>query len=73
MAIIRKPLTATQLVIMIILAILGAFALAYIALNRGEAINAMWIVVAAVCVYLVAYGSMGFLSRMRFCRQIAQE
>lgn len=55
MAIIRKPLTATQLVIMIILAILGAFALAYIALNRGEAINAMWIVVAAVCVYLVAY------------------
>lgn len=55
MATIRKPMTAAQLVILIILAILGAFALAYIALNRGEAINAMWIVVAAVCVYLVAY------------------
>lgn len=55
MATIRKPMTAAQLFILIILAVLGAFALAYIALNRGEAINAMWIVVAAVCVYLVAY------------------
>lgn len=55
MATIRKPMTAAQLVILIILAVLGAVALAYIALNRGEAINAMWIVVAAVCVYLVAY------------------
>jgi carbon starvation protein len=24
-------------------------------LNRGEQINALWIVVAAVCVYLIAY------------------
>lgn len=55
MATVRKPMTAAQLVILIILAVLGAVALAYIALNRGEAINAMWIVVAAVCVYLVAY------------------
>ncbi|MCC4117305.1 carbon starvation protein A [Aromatoleum toluclasticum] len=35
--------------------ILGAFALAYVALNRGETINALWIVVAAVSVYLIAY------------------
>ncbi|NMF89590.1 carbon starvation CstA family protein [Aromatoleum petrolei] len=35
--------------------IFGAFALAYIALNRGETINALWIVVAAVSVYLIAY------------------
>ena len=55
MATIRKPLTTTQIIILIILAILGAFSLGYIALQRGEAINAMWIVVAAVCVYLVAY------------------
>ncbi len=27
----------------------------YIALNRGEQINALWIVVASVCVYLIAY------------------
>ena len=36
-------------------AVLGAFALATIALGRGEAVNALWIVVAAVCVYLIAY------------------
>jgi carbon starvation protein len=38
-----------------VLAVLGAFALAYIALHRGETINALWIVVAAVSVYLIAY------------------
>lgn len=39
----------------IVLALLGAFSLGYIALNRGEQINALWIVVAAVCIYLIAY------------------
>ncbi|HEX9172119.1 MAG TPA: carbon starvation CstA family protein [Telluria sp.] len=33
----------------------GAFALAYVALKRGESINAVWVVAAAVCVYLIAY------------------
>ncbi|MDF3008385.1 MAG: carbon starvation protein [Enterobacter kobei] len=37
------------------LSVIGAFALGYIALNRGEQINALWIVVAAVCIYLIAY------------------
>ena len=32
-----------------------AFSLGYIALYRGEQINALWIVVAAVCIYLIAY------------------
>ncbi|HSX87725.1 MAG TPA: carbon starvation CstA family protein [Pseudomonas sp.] len=36
-------------------AVLGAFALGTVALQRGEAINALWIVVAAVAIYLVAY------------------
>jgi len=36
-------------------ALLGAFALSGIALNRGETINAMWIIVAAVCVYALGY------------------
>ncbi|MDU5713865.1 MAG: pyruvate/proton symporter CstA [Citrobacter freundii] len=38
-----------------LLSVIGAFALGYIALNRGEQINALWIVVASVCVYLIAY------------------
>jgi carbon starvation protein len=37
------------------IAIAGAAALGGIALNRGEPVNAAWFVVAAVCVYLVAY------------------
>ncbi|MFT4102137.1 MAG: carbon starvation CstA family protein [Burkholderiaceae bacterium] len=36
-------------------AVLGAFALGVVALARGETINAVWIVIAAVCVYLIAY------------------
>ncbi|KAF1691701.1 carbon starvation protein A [Pseudoxanthomonas jiangsuensis] len=37
------------------LALLGAFCLGTVALRRGEHINALWIVVAAVSIYLVAY------------------
>jgi carbon starvation protein len=33
----------------------GAFALGTVALSRGETINALWIVTAAVSIYLVAY------------------
>ena len=37
------------------LALLGAFCLGTIALRRGEQINALWIVIAAISIYLVAY------------------
>ena len=37
------------------ISIIGAFSLGTVALSRGESINALWIVVAAVCVYLIAY------------------
>ncbi len=37
------------------LALLGAFCLGTVALRRGESINALWIVVAAVSIYLIAY------------------
>ena len=36
-------------------AILGAIAFGYIALNHGETINAMWVLTASVCVYLIGY------------------
>src|SRR6185369_10863898 len=35
--------------------VLGTFALAAIAFNRGESINAMWFIVAAVCIYALGY------------------
>ncbi|MGE0054022.1 MAG: carbon starvation CstA family protein [Hyphomicrobium sp.] len=37
------------------LAILGAISLGIVALSRGETINAVWLVAAAVSVYLIAY------------------
>ncbi|MCL2657471.1 MAG: carbon starvation protein A [Betaproteobacteria bacterium] len=37
------------------LALLGAGALGVVALNRGETINALWVVIAAVSIYLIAY------------------
>ena len=37
------------------IAVLGAFALSAIALNRGESINALWLITAAVCIYAIAY------------------
>ncbi|WP_287811947.1 carbon starvation CstA family protein [Pseudomonas sp.] len=39
----------------LVVAALGACALGVVALRRGEAVNALWIVVAAVAIYLVAY------------------
>ncbi len=39
----------------IVLALVGAAALGVVATARGEAVNAVWIVVAAVSVYLIAY------------------
>jgi carbon starvation protein len=37
------------------LSLAGAGALGVVALKRGEAISAIWIVIAAVCIYLIAY------------------
>jgi carbon starvation protein len=39
----------------ILIAIVGAVALSVVAVSRGEAVNALWIVVAAVSSFLVAY------------------
>jgi len=37
------------------MSVLGASALGVIALKRGEPVSAIWLVIAAVCVYLIAY------------------
>ncbi len=39
----------------ILIAVLGASAVGGIALNRGENINALWFIAAALCVYSLAY------------------
>jgi len=47
--------TLLKTIAWIAVALLGAAALAKIALDRGEKLNSTWFVVAAVCCYLVAY------------------
>jgi carbon starvation protein len=39
----------------VLIAILGAASLGIVALSRGETISAAWLVIAAVCVYALAY------------------
>lgn len=46
---------ASSYLIWIAVALLGAFAFGTIALAHGERVSALWIVIAAVCVYLIAY------------------
>lgn len=37
------------------IALLGALAVSQIALSRGEQLNALWLMTAAVCIYLIGY------------------
>lgn len=44
-----------RLFVWLAVAVLGAFSLSTIALSRGESINALWLITAAVCIYAIAY------------------
>ncbi len=39
----------------VLIALIGTFAVGGIAINRGESINALWFITAALCVYAIAY------------------
>jgi carbon starvation protein len=49
---VKKPL---KIALWVVIALGGAAGLGAIALERDEPINATWLIVAAVCVYLLAY------------------
>ena len=51
----ERGFRVTRHILWILTAIIGAVALCVVAVSRGEAVNALWIVVAAVCCFLVAY------------------
>ena len=46
---------ALSILIWLFVAAVGAGALGAIAIHRGEPLNAMWFVIAALCCYLVAF------------------
>ncbi|HLQ69977.1 MAG TPA: carbon starvation CstA family protein [Gemmatimonadales bacterium] len=51
----RHNLRAVSVVIWALISLLGAAAFGVLALVRGETINAAWLLIAAVCTYVVAY------------------
>src|SRR5437870_9501276 len=44
-----------SILVWLVVAVVGAGALGAIAIHRGEPLNAMWFVIAALCCYLVAF------------------
>ena len=51
----RSPIRAKHKIIFAVIALLGAVAWAVIAFVRGETVNAVWFVVAAICTYVIGY------------------
>jgi carbon starvation protein len=51
-----------------VIALLGAGALGVVAISRGEHVNAMWLVIAAACTYLIAYRFYGLFIANRVLR-----
>ncbi|MBY6677805.1 carbon starvation protein A [Rhodococcus sp. BP-332] len=51
----RSPMTVPKRIVFVIIGLLGAVAWTVIAVIRGEQVNAVWFVVAAVCTYIFAF------------------
>ena len=51
----RASLSPTARVTYLIIGLLGGFSWTMIAIIRGEAVNAVWFVLAAVCTYIIAF------------------
>lgn len=51
----RSPITTRHKIIFGLIAVLGAVAWAVIAFMRGETVNAVWFVIAAICTYVIGF------------------
>ncbi|WP_299571156.1 carbon starvation CstA family protein [uncultured Williamsia sp.] len=51
----RSPMTVGKRLLFAAIGLLGAISWAVIAIVRGESVNAVWFVLAAVCTYVIAY------------------
>ena len=52
-------MSLNQKLLLILVAAIGAWAFGALALHQGESISAVWLVVAAVCIYIIGYGFYG--------------
>ena len=64
----RSPITTRHKIIFGIIALLGAVAWAMIAFFRGETVNAVWFVIAAICTYIIGYRFYARLIEMKIVR-----
>ncbi|OBF55463.1 carbon starvation protein CstA [Mycobacterium sp. 852002-53434_SCH5985345] len=64
----RSPITVRHKIVFGAVAVIGAVAWAIIAFARGEAVNAVWFVVAAICTYLIGFRFYARLIEMKIVR-----
>ena len=64
----RSPITTRHKIIFGIIAVLGAIAWAIIAFFRGETVNAVWFVIAAICTYVIGFRFYARLIEMKIVR-----
>ena len=51
----QPKLSITSKMVWLLVAVLGAVSFGTLALSRGEHVNAVWLVLAAICIYSIAY------------------
>lgn len=64
----RSPITVRHKLVFGVIAVVGAVAWAIIAFVRGETVNAVWFVVAAICTYIIGYRFYARLVEMKIVR-----
>ncbi|MGZ4577210.1 MAG: carbon starvation CstA family protein, partial [Mycobacterium sp.] len=64
----RSPITVRHKIVFAAVAVIGAVAWAIIALARGETVNAVWFVVAAICTYVIGFRFYARLIEMKIVR-----
>jgi carbon starvation protein len=64
----RSPITTRHRIVFGVIAVIGAVAWAIIAFARGETVNAVWLVVAAICTYVIGFRFYARLIEMKIVR-----
>ena len=64
----RSPITVRHKIVFGIVAVIGAIAWAIIAFARGETVNAVWFVLAAICTYVIGFRFYARLIEMKVVR-----
>ncbi|MCW2590957.1 MAG: carbon starvation protein [Mycobacterium sp.] len=64
----RSPITTKHRVVFGVIALVGAVAWAMIAFFRGETVNAVWFVIAAICTYVIGFRFYARLIEMKIVK-----